>query len=122
MTVQSFPRRKPDGSFCVEVVLRVKATDLRAQERSIEAWARNWLTRNRYWDWKLAGRCLDYFDDFSREPFHVRCTVDTVSFRLEGRPSARWWKDWLAFRIVEDLRAALPEVKDLLTVTNCPDK
>jgi hypothetical protein len=49
-------------------------------------------------DWEFF-ELVKYFDAFLGPPHEVACTGGRLSFRLDGRPGAKWWKDWLAVRL-----------------------
>src|SRR5262249_5034266 len=112
-----FPKTSPDGSFCVEVTLRVDDGPQDLAER-ISAWLQEWPKRNQSWQW--FGHKLDFFDEFLREPYAVKCSGGVVSFKMAGRSAdSKWWKDWLAFRLLEDLRHEFRQVGQLVSIRDC---
>ena len=119
-----FPKRRSDGSFCVEVRLRVDSRQPDVLADRLTAWLHQWLRTNRYWKWSLAksaGGVLDFLDDFVGLPTVVVCAPAFVCLRFECRPKAKkWWKDWLVLRMLQDIHAAFAEVTAVEKIGNCP--
>ncbi len=121
-----FPKRRPDGSFCVVVSFVVGTKDESLPGR-IQQWLTEvWVPSNTTWlrDWKTGPglsverrELLRYSDEFLSPPT-VTSSVDTeIRVQLHGKdPQRKLWKDWLVSRI---LKAQFPEVDDFLSVTNC---
>ena len=122
MSKVRFPKRRDDGSFCVEVTLVVQAAEPEALLRGVQAWSSGWAETNQVWNWKWdtgGEEELLYGREFKREPKPVSCTSTELKIQLEGQPSAERWKDWLVFRIIPELKAAFAEVQDVSSVKDC---
>jgi hypothetical protein len=122
MSEVRFPKRNADGSFCVDVVVAVETNEPENLSRRVESWCRQWTNENRTWkrNWIPSGQeILNYGDEFKREPYPVACTSTELTIRLEGQPSARWWRDWLVLRILADLKSSFVEFRDLDRVRDC---
>jgi hypothetical protein len=119
-----FPTRRADGSFCVEVRLRIDSSQPNLLASRLTAWLDQWSHANRYWKWPPArneGGLLDYFDDFLGAATAVVCSSTIVCLRFECRPEAKkWWKDWLVFRILRDIHEAFIEIIAVEKIGNCP--
>ena len=116
MSAARFPHRRPDGSFCIEVALCVETrtpTDLAG--RAAE-WLDEWVRNNQHWPW--FGHDVKYVDELTGNPFHVEGS--RLSFRLEGKPTAKWWKDFLVLRILKELQHAFSEIKEVEKIGDCP--
>lgn len=104
---RKFPKLRPDGSFCVEVTLNARTTDLDALASRITEWIESFLRNNRYWTWPFAkekGGVVDFFDEFVATPSCVATPPHSLVIRVEAKPEAKWWKDWLVVRLLGDLR------------------
>ena len=114
MRQEIFPNRRPDGSFCIQHRLRVVTSDPADLALRITAWIDEWAQLNRYWANNLAheeGGVLDFFDEFARPPYCVMEDSGSLFLRVEGCPGAkRWWRDWIASRLMNDLKAAFKEI------------
>jgi hypothetical protein len=122
MSRVKFPKRHADGSFCAEVTLTVQTEEPEDLLCRIQAWLTRWVETNQVWEWKWdtgGAEELLYGREFNREPKAVSCTSRELKVQFEGQPSAEWWKDWLAFRIVPELKAAFAEVQDVSSVKDC---
>ena len=129
MTDAAFPTRNRDGSFCVEVSLRVVGDDDEALGARIQQWfLREWLPRHQTWEreWKTGARLtatsrqsLHYSEAFEGPPEIVSCTGGRLSLRLIGKNSARFWRDWLVSRVLPDLRMQFPQVGQRLEIRDC---
>jgi hypothetical protein len=89
-------------------------------------WSNEWIPRNKEWVqvWNRGyasefTMVLLYDEEFSDAPRVVGCDGPQLRFRLLGKPSAKWWKDWLVRRIVSDLKAQFPAVGKLVSAQNC---
>jgi hypothetical protein len=124
LMVPSFPKRRSDGSFCIEVRLRVDSQQLDVLANRLNAWLDQWVLANRFWKWSLAKRAgglLDFLDDFVGPPAVVVRTPAFICLRFECRPQAKkWWKDWLVLRILKDIHAAFDEVIAVENIGDCP--
>lgn len=112
-----FPMLRPDGSFCVEVVLRTKSAHDDRLTYRLNIWLQNWVSSNRYWCFLNEQR--DYFDEFYAAPAVISLKEREIRIRLQGKPSAKWWKDWLALRIIEELKAEFSEIGEVGAIENC---
>lgn len=114
-----FPKRLADGSFCVGVTHGV-ASGIDADRLVVQlsSWLRQWLRANRYW--ALSGkRSIDFFDDFKGPPHSVTSAGDQVSYCLDGRGTSEWWRDWIALRLAPEVRAAFPEILEVMRISDC---
>jgi len=120
-----FPRRRSDGSFCVEVLFRVTSSQLESIPSRITDWADEWVRANRHWKFKhpeSRDSGLDFLRDFTGPPKCFAVHPGLISIRFEVQPeSKKAWKDWLGFRFVKELRQAFPEITALEKVRNCAD-
>ena len=115
-----FPRRQPDGSFCVEVTLSVMAEEPEELLRRVQEWAIKWVEANQVWIWMGGTKKLLYQQEFKREPHPTSCTSTELKIQFEGQPSAKkMWKDWIVYRILPDLKEAFTEVRDVSSIKNC---
>jgi hypothetical protein len=124
---REFPKLRPDGSFCIEVRLRVSTDQLELLASRVTEWFDGWVRQNRYWKMPTIRKegkgmaVFDYFDDFARPPSCAASPPDSVVLRLEGRPGGKWWRGWLASRIVKELRVAFKEIGKIEKAVNCPE-
>ena len=122
MSEVRFPKRREDGTFCVEVTLAVQTAEPEGLLHRVRAWASRWIEVNRVWEWKWdtgGAEELHYEREFGSGPEPVSCTTTELRMRLEGLPTAGRWKDWIVWRIVPELKAAFPEVQDVCGVKDC---
>ena len=117
-----FPKRRPDGSFCVQVSLNCAATNRSELAERINSWSREWVERNQYWKTPSSEVSDDYFAQFVNPP---PCVVDEhgqLQFRIVGRSDAhKWWRDWLVRKILPALCEKFKDVIDIDRISNCPD-
>jgi hypothetical protein len=114
MRSEIFPKRKQDGSFCIEMRLAIDAEDPAVLATRINAWIEEWVQANRYWKTVFAEESgvFDFYDEFARPPYCVMGDSRSLFLRVEGGPRAKkWWKDWIASRLMPDLKAAFKEVQ-----------
>ena len=117
-----FPARRADGSFCIEIGLQGTG-HIEADVARIRTWISDtWMPGNKTWtrNWE-SGRVelLQYDDEFSAPPESVAGPNSEVQLRLQGRKTAKWWKDWMVLRFLHDLKAAFPEFGEILYIRNC---
>ena len=87
----------------------------------VKSWLTAWVTINRYWEWSPAEGKLDFFDSFASIPLVETDGASAVRLRFEGKPAAKWWKDWVIIRILKELPVALPEITKVERIENCVD-
>jgi hypothetical protein len=120
-----FPKKRPDGSFCVEVTLIVNTNDPKELVNRVHLWLEQWVQANREWRTSLAasaGGLLSFFDEFSGPPTCFLKGPNALGLRVEGRPNmGRWWRDWLILRILKDLQGEFSEVIQVESFADCPD-
>jgi hypothetical protein len=117
-----FPKRIADGSFCIDVIIAIETNDAPYLLQRVEFWASRWVRENQTWprNWVPDGQeSLEYSREFKREPYPVSCTPTELTIRLEGQPSAHWWKDWLVLRILSDLKSSFVEFRDVTRMQDC---
>lgn len=114
-----FPRRAPNGSFCIAVMLGVDTRSPDLLERRVAGWLATWSQRNRTWVW--FGEEVEYSSEFDGSPFHVECTTQDLTFRMKGQPTAKWWRDILAVHLLEDLQVAFAEIVGVVKIEDCPE-
>jgi hypothetical protein len=130
MNSVKFPARKPDGSFCIEVGVRVNI-DFQVDVRRIQDWISGiWMPNHTTWtrDWRtgtnfatIDEQRLNYNDEFRSPPVIVSGPGSELRLRLAGNRTAKFWKDWLVSRIVPDLRAEFPEIGEVLYIRDCAE-
>ena len=122
-----FPKRRPDGSFCVELYLSIVTDDPSALAFQMTAWIEEWVRVNRNWECPMAknvGGAFDFYDEFIRPPHCVIGSSGSLFLRVEGRPGAgEWWKDWILSRLMVDMLAVFKEIQRpaLEKVRDCPE-
>jgi hypothetical protein len=125
MMPAKFPKKRPDGSFCVEVTLRVSTKTPEQLANQVQLWLEQWVQVNREWKTPLAastGELLSFFDEFTGPPTCFLKDPNSLCLRVEGRPNmGRWWRDWLILRVLKDLKANFSEVTAVESFTNCSD-
>ena len=115
------PKKKPDGSFCLEIALRVNTSDPKGLAVRITSWLEEWTQKNRYWNW--FEQTLDFFNDFAGSPICAERTSEFVIVRVEGRPKfSKWWKDWIVLRLLKDLQSQFQEIIAVDAFVNCRNK
>lgn len=120
-----FPRRRSDGSFCVEVVFRVEGGQLASLPLRVTEWCDEWVKMNRHWKFKhpeSRDGVLDFLRDFTGPPRCLTLAPDIISLRFEVHAGSKnAWKDWLGFRFVKELKQAFSEITMLESVRDCSD-
>jgi len=121
MSKVRFPKRNTNGSFCVDVIVAVETNEPENFSRRVESWARHWAGENQTWTHgnPSGHEVLNYVDEFQREPYPVSCTPTELTLRVEGQPSAKWWRDWLVLRILADLKSTFVEFRDVNRIRDC---
>ena len=123
-----FPRRRPDGSFCVEVTF-VTTTKDESLAGKIQQWLTEaWVPSNTTWlrTWRTGPdlsierpELLHYWDEFLSTPAVMSMGTE-FRLQLHGKdPQRKLWKDWLILRILPDLKVHFPELGDALRITDC---
>ena len=89
--------------------------------RKVQAWVTQWVEVNRRWErnWLSQNEELRYEDEFRGAPEVISSTLTELKIRLEGQPSSKWWKDWLVYRILADLKVAFTEIKGVGHIRDC---
>lgn len=114
------PKKRADGSFCVEIALRVNTDDAKVLAARITSWLEEWTQKNRYWDW--FGETLDFLNDFAGPPTCAERSPESLIVRVEGTPKfTKWWKDWIVLKLLKDLQSHFHEITDVQSVVNCPE-
>lgn len=126
MNEAKFPRRNDDGSFCIEIGLKVASYGVGDLRTRVQTWiAGDWMPRNRVWkrEWKTGAdlaitreQLLNYEAEFEDAPKVVSCDLSGLRIKIAGRASARFWRDWLISKFLPDLRSAFPEIDGQLYV------
>jgi hypothetical protein len=116
----NFPKKRLDGSFCIEITLHVNTKDGKGLATRITSWLKEWTQRNRYWN--LFEENLDFFNDFAEAPTCAARTQESLVVRVEGRPKfTKRWKDWIVLKLLKDLQAQFDEITAVEAFVNCPD-
>jgi hypothetical protein len=77
--------------------------------KEFDKWVGSWVLTTQRWRWD-ATRELNYFDDFEGPPTDIATSGKRLSFRLDGRPGAKWWRDWLALRLLPEAQTRFPAI------------
>jgi hypothetical protein len=114
------PKKRADGSFCVEIALRSDTDDAERLAARITTWLEEWTQKNRYWNW--FEERLDFLNDFAGPPTCAKRSPELLVVRVEGTPQfTKWWKDWIGFRLLKDLQKQFPEITAVEGVENCAE-
>ena len=109
----NFPKPHGDGAFSVYARFTISDPSiLPLVQDYVKVWLRANCTWTRIWRSNvIEEERLDFYSDFISEP-RFENDGDGVSFSvvLEGRPSARCWKDWVV-HLVHDITTVFQEVK-----------
>jgi hypothetical protein len=62
---------------------------------------------------------LEYADEFSAPPRVVHCAGSELRFQLQGKNTAKFWRDWLVLRIIPELKKRFPEIGDVCSIGDC---
>jgi hypothetical protein len=117
-----FPKRRADGSFCVQISLQTDAPDPAQLANRINSWFCEWAQANRYWHTKFSNVSPDFFDQFIEAPSCIVSGDGFLYLRIEGKADAKkWWKDWMILRIMPAVREAFKEITGFEKISNCPD-
>jgi hypothetical protein len=123
METAQFPKRYPDGSFCVEVIMTADTTRPDQLEEQAAVWLSTWVRTNDLWvrDWSSGQREELHFSEcFAGVPTVTFCSTSELRFQLVGKPSAaKTWKDWLVLRLIKELVASVPEVTGFKAIEDC---
>jgi hypothetical protein len=123
-TRRKFPRLRPDGSFCIEFMVRVRASELQALASRVAEWLDAWVREHRYlrrsFPREKGQELVDFFDELAGVPSCVACPPGSLRLRFNGLPGAYWWRDYYVLMLT-GMRAAFPEVSSMERPVNCPD-
>jgi hypothetical protein len=127
MNVIKFPKRQPDGTFCIEIAIAMSSSKVGNLAEIIQDWWSNeWTPRNRQWIriWNRDRKqefieTLRYDAEFMTGPEVVFCGESKLIFRLIGRGSSKYWRDWLVSRLIPDLKSQFPDVGQVISIQNC---
>jgi len=118
-----------DGSFCVEVGIRVAGGLPTEVATRVQEWLNEvWMPRNETWtrEWKSGSKLenstrqiLHYGDEFTAAPAIAVGPDSELQMQLRGQKTAKFWRDWLVSRLVPDLKEAFPAIGDLLYMRDC---
>jgi hypothetical protein len=124
-----FPRRNDDGSFCVEIGLKLAGDHQEDLGSRIQRWIEeHWMPNRSIWRrvWRTGHnlsatdeQILHYDDEFLKPPEVISSKRPELRLRLFGKESAKLWRDWLIWRLVPDLKAQFPEIGSRLYIRNC---
>jgi hypothetical protein len=76
-------------------------------------WVDEWAPLHKSWvrEWSAGDKEeLQFSDEFASPPRVISCKGTELRFQLEGKSSAKSWKDWIVSRIIPDLRTRFPQV------------
>jgi hypothetical protein len=131
MSPAKFPDRKPDGSFCVDVGVQIIGNLDEDLAPRVQAWINDvWMPQHTTWsrEWQTGSnltttrvQLLHYSDEFSAPPEIAAGPASELKFRLRGKKTAKFWKDWLVTRLMPDLREAFPAAGELLYIRDCAE-
>lgn len=123
MSKVNFPKRHPDGSFCIDVSFSVATENYQELSKAIVSWATEWAGANTVWlrRWEPTGKTeeLRYADEFKGPLTPVFCDAGRLTVRLQGQPAAQWWRDWLVSRIIPELKQSFSEIRDGVEIKDC---
>ncbi len=120
-----FPKRNPDMTF--QVILKMKFEsdeDNNLIKDKIQVWIDEvWMPKNLFWEgvvYKADGSKCDkideYHKDFSAPPTVLSCDNREIQILLKGQPTDYYWKDWVVYKIMPDLKKEFPEVGDFVSL------
>lgn len=84
MSKVRFPKKRPDGSFCVEVTCVVQTDEPKDLRNRVQAWLVQWVKDDQVWIWKwdMGGEEeLLYQREFKRGTRLVSCTSTELKIR-----------------------------------------
>jgi hypothetical protein len=119
-----FPKLNSDRTFCVEITMSVTTSDAGDLAQHVQRWwTENWMQDNQTWrrvwnkgDKSAREEVLRFDEEFSAPPRVSHHDGSEFRFRLEGRSSAKFWKDWWVHRITPDLKANFPEIGEFRNI------
>jgi hypothetical protein len=84
-----FPERRPDGSFSVEITLRVNSKQADVLVASVNSWLGQWVQANRFWKFphhpESSDGVLDFLRDFTGPPSCIARGTDFLALRGRGK-------------------------------------
>jgi hypothetical protein len=108
----------------MDVMLHVDTTETSRLASRVNLWLGQWVQDNRYWEWQPATHrgegLLEFFQEFLEPPSCRVFGPGLLALRVTLRPNARrWWKDWLALRLLKDVRVAFKEITGIGRFLRC---
>jgi uncharacterized phage-associated protein len=123
MSKVKFPKRHRDNSFCVTATFSIITQQPETLLDGVKNWLLQWTENNGVWvrNWSNGKvEKLLYQQEFKTAPHPISCTLTELKIVLEGQPlSEKLWKDWLALRIIPELKNAFSEIQDFQNVIDC---
>jgi hypothetical protein len=124
-----FPKLIPGGGFCVEIVVSIAGVS--PDDLGVEIqdwWTKEWSPENKKWIriWNRGSKrerseLLLFDDEFSSIPQVISCDRSSLRFRLVGKCTPKWWRDWVVWRILPDLRERFPVIGKVMAIRDCTD-
>jgi len=86
----------------------------------LASWLRSdWMTRSQVWNWSgktgpdlsvKADLTLRYTDEFLGSPEAFTTEGGSIGVRLTGKPSSKFWRDWIASKLLPDIKRKFPMI------------
>ena len=108
-----FPKRRSDQAFILSAQFTTSRPELVSLVRDyVKAWIGAYSTWIRIWRSNvIIVERLDFYAEFLSEPRVENGSGEiTFSLVMEGRPTAKLWKDWAAY-LISDITKTFPEVR-----------
>lgn len=125
----NFPKRRKDKSFCVVISMEIKTDNQESMKTKIQKWIdEDWRPRNILWirTWETGESGKNKYDEysyymteFSTPPQIISCDDGVLKIRLNGQPTDRYWRDWMVFKIIPDLKEKFSEIGEFINVKDC---
>jgi hypothetical protein len=111
----------PSKTFCIEVSIPVSINNPEDLCRRVKSWFTQWTEANQVWqrNWLSDNEALWYEQEFKDAPQVISCNWNELTIRLEGQPSAKWWKDSLVNRILKEIETDFAEILGVGHIKDC---